>query len=470
MTRDEWAYVRKLEQIVEEQAQIITKLEARIAELERRLNMNSTNSSKPPSTDGLKKKKRSLRKPSGKKPGGQSGHKGTTLKLPCAPSESVLCTPAECRDCEFSGRCQGKCLENRYEVDVKITRIVRKYCRMEYLCPKSNTRLCGKFPDHITATKCYGPTIQALAIAMNVHCAVSVNKIHEFFQSAFRLPVSTGFIHHAVRTYADKLDGAIADIKAALHSAPVIHADETGARTSGKIAWLHNASTDMYTYQHISEKRGMAGMEEGEFLQHYKGIAIHDCWRPYWKFQFGAHGLCCAHILRELNGVIDNDPEQKWAELMVWLLCKMKATKERLISKGKASASAYYLRLYKGYWDGLVSQGKRQNPIEQTDKGTCKRSVARRLADRLEEFREDFCRFFWDFRVPFDNNQAERDVRHTKVKIKVSGCFRSLEGAKVFAKINSVLSTARKHGLTVIDTVIEMLSQASCIPWATPAE
>ena len=174
MTPEEQAYVRKLEET-------IVKLEARIAELERRLNMNSSNSSKPPSTDKPNQKKRSLRKPSGKKPGGQSGHKGTTLKLPCAPSKIIPCNPKECAGCALAGQCQGKCLESRYEIDAEITVVVRKYSQMEYLCPKSNTCLRGNFPENITATKCYGPKIQALAIGMNTYCAVSVNKIHEFF-------------------------------------------------------------------------------------------------------------------------------------------------------------------------------------------------------------------------------------------------------------------------------------------------
>ena len=137
---------------------------------------------------------------------------------------------------------------------------------------------------------------------------------------------------------------------------------------------------------------------------------------------------------------------------------------------GKTSASAYYCRLYKGYWQGLIYQGQQNNPIEYSDKRKRKWNIARRLADRLNEYSEDFCRFFWDFRVPFDNNQAERDVRHVKVKIKVSGCFRSLEGAKEFAKINSVLSTARKHGIAVIDTIMATLAQASCISWALASE
>ena len=285
------------------------------------------------------------------------------MKLPCAPSKIIPCNPKECAGCALAGQCQGKCLESRYEIDAEITVVVRKHSQMEYLCPKSNTCLRGIFPENITATKCYGPKIQALAIGMNI-------------------------------------------------------------------------------------------------LQHYKGIVIHDCWRPYWKFQFEAHGLCCAHILRVLQGVIDNNPKQEWAELMIWLLCKMKSTKEKLMDTRKTSASAYNCRLYKGY----IYQGRQNNPIEYSDKRKRKRNIARRLADRLNEYSEDFCRFFWDFRVPFDNNQAERDVRHAKVKIKVSGCFRSLGGAKEFAKINSVLNTARKHGIAVIDTIMASLLRHLVFP------
>ena len=134
------------------------------------------------------------------------------------------------------------------------------------------------------------------------------------------------------------------------------------------------------------------------------------------------------------------------------------------MNMGKTSASAYYRRLHRGYWQGLIYQGQQNNSIVYSDNGKRKRNIARRLADRLDENREDFCRFFWDFRVYFDNNQAERDVRHAKVKIKVSGCFRSLEDAKEFAKINSVLSTACKHDIAAIDIIMATLAQASCIP------
>ena len=156
------------------------------------------------------------------------------MKLPCAPSKIIPCNPKECAGCALAGQCQGKCLESRYEIDAEITVVVRKYSQMEYLCQKSNTCLRGNFPENITATKCYGPKIQALAIGMNTYCAVSVNKIHEFFMSVLKLPVSTGFIHNAVKKYAGKLDDAISSIKTAIYSAPVVHADETGVRASGK--------------------------------------------------------------------------------------------------------------------------------------------------------------------------------------------------------------------------------------------
>ena len=255
MTPEEQAYVRKLEET-------IVKLEARIAELERRLNMNSSNSSKPPSTDKPNQKKRSLRKPSGKKPGGQSGHKGTTLKLPCAPSKIIPCNPKECAGCALAGQCQGKCLESRYEIDAEITVVVRKYSQMEYLCPKSNSCLRGNFPENITATKCYGPKIQSLAIGMNIYCAVSVNKIHEFFMSVLKLPVSTGFIHNAVKKYVGKLDDAISSIKKP-YILRLSYMQMKQVYLSVETIWLHNVSTERYTYQHVSEKRGQDGMRVG---------------------------------------------------------------------------------------------------------------------------------------------------------------------------------------------------------------
>lgn len=476
MTPEEWQYVKKLEDIITKQNQVIAELRriideqaARIADLERRLNMNSNNSSKPPSTDGFKKKPRSLRKPSGKKQGGQLGHKGTTLSLPCSPSEKIQCKPEECSSCSCASVCQGKAIENRFVIDIQFKTVVREYTQMAFLCPKAKHLLIGEFPPGITATKQYGKGIRALAVALNVDCAVSVNKIHHLLKSLLHLPVSTGFLHHAISTFAGTLDGAMNSIRSNLLREPIVHADETGVRTESGLAWVHSASTNLWTYQHVSKKRGKEGMRDADILPHYKGILIHDCWASYWEFPVKRHGLCLAHILRELQGILDSAPEQEWAGNLMHLLIRMKHIKEKLIADGKSAASYYYRRLFRDEWDRQIAAGKDKNPIADSE-GRKKKGRARRLVDRLDAHVEEFLLFFHDFRVPFDNNQAERDVRQIKVKIKVAGCFRTFSGAQEYAKIQSVISTIKKHGLNVYGSITAMLHQPCFIPWNVAGE
>lgn len=470
MTLEEMAYVQKLEAENRKLKAVIVKMEARIAELERRLGMDSSNSSKPPSTDGFKKKNRSLRKPSGKKPGGQTGHKGATLELPCSPTETISCTPKQCSNCSSFGQCQGKPIETRYEIDTELKVHVREYLKMEYVCPKSNRLLRGEFPENITATKQYGNSLKGLVISLGVDCAVSVIKIHKLLKSLLHLPVSTGFIYRVMEQYADQLKPQEESIISHLFQAPILHGDETGCRADKKLAWVHSVSTSLFTYQYVHEKRGRDGMAAAGFLPYYDGILIHDCWAPYWSFPSLTHGLCLAHILRELKGIYDNDETQGWTQNMEHLLLQMKSVKENLLAKGKECASNYYKRKFLKSWRLYIWVAKMKNPMKEVEKGYFRKNKARCLADRLETHTEEFLRFFYDFRVPFDNNQAERDVRPFKVKLKMAGCFRTLKGAQIYARIHSVLSTIKKHGLNVYENVVAMLDNPSYIPWEPAGE
>ena len=470
MTVEEREYVQELENTIKKLQKIIDQQAEEIAELKRRLNMNSSNSSKPSSTDGFKKKTRSIRKPSGKKGGGQKGHKGSTLDLPCSPTDTIVCVPTECTNCMSFGQCQGRKMETRYEVDANITVDVREYVQMEYLCPKSNKHICGEFPANIKAVKQYGNKLRGLVITLNAECAVSVNKIHRLLKALLNVPVSTGFICNTVKSYADTLNPAMESIQRNLHFAPIVNCDETGARADGRLLWVHNASTDRFTYQYVSRKRGKNGMKEAGVLPDYPGTLIHDCWQAYWAFPAERHGLCLAHILRELQGILENAPTQGWAQDLKDLLLEMKAVKEKLIAKGKECASDYYKRKFRFSWNFRIRRGQRMNPMKLGDKGQWIRNKARCLLDRLEEHTDEFLLFFHDFRVPFDNNQAERDVRPFKVKLKMAGCFRTFSGVQDYARIHSVISTIKKHRMNVYETVVDMLSQPDYIPWEVAGE
>lgn len=473
MTKEERDYVQELKDTIADLQSVIARQAKRIAELERRLNMDSSNSSKPPSTDGFKRpKNRSLRKPSGKKPGGQKGHAGAGLSLPRDPDVVVKCRPNDCIGCPNADLCAGRRLERRYLVDAEVAVRMYAYDQMEFSCPKKgNETIRGEFPEGIRATKQYGNRLKALVVALNSEGAVSVQRIHDLLHALTSASVSTGFIQHTIQSFADSLDTPMEHIRKRLLEVTVVNGDETGTRTGQGMAWLHNASNHQFTYQAVSEKRGKEGIEEAGFFPEYKGISVHDCWAAYWAFPAERHGICLAHILRELQGVLDNDATQSWAKRLKGLLLEMKRVKERLLGKGKAEASRYYFRKFRKEWDVCIGSGKEQNPLPEKEPGkrSC-RSKARCLVDRLEKYADEAWLFFRDFRVPFDNNQAERDVRPAKTKLKVCGCFRTIEGAQGYAKIRSVISTTKKHGLNVFHTILSLFNDPGAIPWEAATE
>ena len=239
-----------------------------------------------------------------------------------------------------------------------------------------------------------------------------------------------------------------------------MHCDETGLRVAGKQYWAHNVSTEKYTLQYVDEKRGEKAMRRMGFLSRYTGIIIHDCLSSYWQFQV-EHGLCNAHILRELKGIQENYPEQRWTGELSAALIQMKETRERAIAAGNETLSDAIVCRYRRKFLRIVSRGIEENPLEERkpgQRGKIRRSAPRRLADRLWSHVDEFLRFLSDCRVPFDNNQAERDLRPLKTKIKVSGCFRTVLGAEGFGRIQSFLSTAKKQGTNVLEAIRYALS------------
>ena len=304
------------EEIIEQQTLLIKQLEAtikelqqRILELEEQLHKNSNNSSKPPSSDGLSKPKpKSLRKRTGKKPGAQPGHKGSGLRLTGDVSEPVVYKPQECKGCELCGQCKccGKSAV-RNVIDVKIlTQIIPHYTE-SYFCPKQGGEIiCGKFPEDINSSMQYGNGIRALAISLNTAGMMGIKRVHDILQAVLGLPISCGNISNMVAVFAKKISGTVAEIAVELSKAPVVNCDETGIRVEGRNYWVHSACNSEFTFLSLQKKRGYKGMEAAGFLPEYRGTIVHDCWRPYWTAPAVRHGLCCAHLIRELNGVIEN--------------------------------------------------------------------------------------------------------------------------------------------------------------------
>ncbi len=464
-TESQSSLIEQQIQMIQALNETISELKEHIAKLEAHKNKNSRNSSKPPSSDGLAKPPANNRKSSARKPGAQDGHPGSSLKIDIKPSKFVDLKPSACEGCVLWSKCKGvACVaESRFVVDICVDTVVIAHNALELPCSKLNGEcIRGDFPENVRATIQYGENLQALAASLNTVGAVSINHTHEILQGVFDIPISTGTVRNIVHRTADAVTPAYDEIRIELTEADLLHFDETGTRMEGKIAWVHDASNSEYTYLDISRKRGKEGMDQCGVLPYFDGIAVHDCWTPYWKYpELEAHAVCCAHLLRELTGIIENDPSQTWARLMVKYLLKTKQAKDNAVAAGKEKLSDSYLRQFSSQYDRIIRLGKFKNPLpEPTEKkkGRQKKGKVRALIERLETLKASVCLFFHDFRVPFDNNQAERDLRMVKTKTKVSGCFRSEEGARDYLKIMSYVGTAHKQGLNAYDAIREALA------------
>ena len=442
----------------------IKQLQETIKELQRQLNQNSQNSSKPPSSDGFKKPKpQSLRQKSDKKQGGQKGHPGKHMSIPHAPDEIQTHLPKKCLACPHLNECilNGKvftCGEKRYEVNAVITTKVTEHqsIRAES-CPCSGEALSGEFPEGIRVYVQYGDSVSVLAGLLSTYGAVSTMRIHVLPGSLLGVSLSTGTINSMVSRCAQKVGGVLETIKSMLIGADVGNFDETGTDANGKTIWVNNSSTPDLTYQTINKKRGQPGMEDNGVLPDFKGTAVHDCWSPYWKYTGIRHAVCNAHLLRELTGVEQYSPEHQWAPEFKTLLRTMKRIRDKAAAKGKTQLSYYYLRKFDLEYDRIMKMADEECPPppdqHPNTKGRKKKGKERALIERLIKRKASVCLFTKDFRVPFDNNQAERDVRNVKTKTKVAGCFRTETGAQDYLDVMSYISTGRKHGVSAYEAL-----------------
>jgi len=454
--------ISSLNNTIEELNNTIEELNQRIKELTEQVGMNSRNSSKPPSSDGFKKPTpKSLREKTGKKPGGQFGHLGAHLSIVSEPDEIVTHVPLVCSGCPNHDNCVSRaCVgETRSVVDAVVTVKVTAHQTLVMDCPLSGITHKGEFPEDIKAPVQYGENLQALAVALNTVGAVSVSRTHEILSGVFGIPISTGTIVNMVNRCADGLTGIVELIRQNIVVSNVGQFDETGTNVNGKTHWVHTASTLMFTLLSINAKRGQEGMDAGGVLPWFLGIAVHDCWSPYWKYLLILHALCCAHLLRELVAAQERHPEHKWATEFLKLLLEMKTAKEQAIASGSDKLCEEKLLEFDRKYDEIVKQGYAENPLPPEDENTEKKRGRKKkgktlaLIERLDNHKASVCLFLHNFEVPFDNNLAERDIRMIKTKTKVSGCFRSLLGAENYLKIMSYVGTARKHGKSAYEAI-----------------
>jgi transposase len=412
-----------------------------------RLNLSSRNSSKPPSQDPNREKK--PKKKSGKKPGGQNGHPGSTLKKVDNPDKT------EVLKVDQSKLPKGVYTEVGYEkrqvFNIEISRVVTEY-QAQILEDDKGNRFTAEFPPGVNHPVQYGTTVKAHAVYMSQFQLIPYDRMTEYFADQLDIPVSAGSLFNFNRQAYELLEQFDELAKQKLIESRLAHADETGVNINGDRLWLHCFSNDLWTYLYPHSKRGTEAMNEIGILPIFEGLLCHDHWKPYYRYDC-IHCLCNAHHIRELTRAFEQD-NQAWAKQMRELL---ETINRKVLDSGGVLSSYMQRKFIKQYRKILAAAEEECPPPDESrkkgQKGRIKRTKSRNLLERLRDFEDDVLRFMTIDVVPFTNNLGERDIRMTKVQQKISGCFRSLEGAKIFCRLRSYLSTCRKHNISSSDAL-----------------
>jgi transposase len=428
--------------------------DARIAELERHLGLNSSNSGKPPSSDGLKKpvRVRSLRQSSEKKPGGQNGHPGDTLRRSETPDAVIDHYPPTCAGCGApltEPMATGFVARQVFDLPEPLPLVVTEHRAHDCRCAACGAKTRAAFPDWVNAPVQYGKRIGAFVLYLLHYQLLPEKRLATLMADLFGVPLVTATIARISQDCATRFQGFAEAVRDRVVAAPVKHLDETGFRIGGKTQWLHIASTMLLTFYRVATKRG-------SLLENLSGIVVHDHWKPYYTLTGVLHALCNAHHLRELKALVEIEKEA-WAVRMQRLL-RRACHAVNLARAQKLPLKPALIALIERRYDAIVAEGltfhEAQPALTKTKpRGRPPRRVGHNLLLRLSTHKQDVLRFLADPLVPFTNNLAERDGRMMKLRQKISGGFRSEDGAKDFAVIRSVLSTARKHGWNILNTL-----------------
>ncbi len=430
------------------------EMKARIEVLEGRLRKDSHNSSKPPSSDGLSKKSKSLREPSGRKPGGQKGHEGSTLKFAAKPDEVVEHPLAShCEQCgQRLHRAELTPIRRQVFDLEKPVLTVTEHRGYETHC-RCGKRHISCFPQEAAAPVQYGPVVKSTLVYLTQQQLLPMERTVQLFEDLYGIKLSAGTVQASIGQAARRLAPAHERIAQALIAQPVVHFDETGQRAAARLRWLHVASTEALTWYYTHDKRGQLAMDDAGILRQFEGVAVHDGWASYRGYAC-THALCNAHHLRELI-YLEETTHQSWARKMIEFLREAKKQADAATRAHRPVNRKRLAHLRRRYGT-ILTEGERDNPPaaqRPRRRGRIKQSPAVNLLVRLRQHANDVLRFLADSRVPFDNNQAERDIRMPKLKQKTSGCFRTVAGADSFAIIRSYLATLRKRGCNVFDAL-----------------
>jgi transposase len=418
-----------------------------------RFGLNSKNSSKPPASDPNRNKNKNKNNKGKNKPDGQRGHVGTQLE-PVKDPDKIVSIEIDKRSLPRGRHYSDVGFECRQVVNLEISRVITEY-RAQILEDETGKRFVANFPEGLSRPIQYGQSTKAHSVYLSQYQLIPYERVADYFVHEASIPISVGSLFNFNKEAYHLLEAFDGLAKEKLIAGNVMNADETGINVNGKRLWLHTACNEQWTYFFPHEKRGSEAMNEIDILPKFKGTLVHDHWKPYYIY-LCLHSLCNAHHLRELQWVIDNHPQYTWAKELQTLLSTINdavnLTEKNFLDD---KAAAHYEEQYRR----IIKIGEKQMPLMLLDpqvkkkRGREKKTKERNLLERLRDFEADTLRFMRDSEVPFSNNAGENDLRMTKVQQKISGCFRSIEGAKIFCRVRSYLLTAQKHGITATDAL-----------------
>lgn len=446
---------------------LLLALEAKVNKLEKRLNRNSKNSDQPPSSDGLRRPPRKRSK-SKRKTGGQVGRTGKTLKFSHKPDKVIRHSADYCQECgETLGHVEGAVLSRRQEIEIPEKPVqVIEHQRLEKRCPSCGQRNQGQWPAHLTGNVQYGRRFKAFCVYLMNYQLLPYERTSELLKTLLGYQPGGGTLQSILGQANEVLEPIEIAIKAAIRGSPVGYGDETGIRVDGQTKWLHVFSTVSYTYYYWSQHRGQKAHQTDGLLPGYEGILMHDAYRSY--FVHGCqHALCNAHLLRELQAIYEADRSHRWPLRLMQLLRIAWNLVKKAKDAGQAHLSAALRDRILSLFDQIIAHADQHSPRNHRQpgqRGRVAQSVSRNLLDRLLEHKAAYLRFITDFRVPFDNNLAERDLRMSKLQQKISGCFRTETGTTIFCRIRGYISTLRKQGVELLPALSSLWTDTPFLP------
>ena len=464
------------DQRIEELEGLLMGALLRIEELERRLGKDSHNSSKPPSSDGLGRKPGKQRRKSGKSSGGQPGHQGHGLMQVLTPNRVIFHRPSQCEACQFPLEQETAITTERRQVhDLPAWRLhVQEHCRQEICCPHCQHVTQALFPVGVDAPVQYGPQVQAFAVYLSQFQLLPLQRTCEALADLCGCQLSEGTLVRWIALAAKTLEPSIERIKALLLVSPLQHADETGMRVKGILHWMHLNATPWLTLYCWHRKRGHQALEQIGIWPRYQGRSMHDRWSSYDRYPC-THSLCGAHLLRDCLFVAEQE-KQPWGQAMFDLLLAMKQAADHWRNQGaqaipKQEREQWIAQYFTILATGFATHAAQAPPPDTRQpkrQGRKKQEASKNLLDALLKRADQVLEFLEDLSVPFTNNLAERDLRMVKVQQKISGTFRSDEGATAFCAIRSYLSTMRKQGRSMLAAMVAVFAGAPFpIAWAT---